>query len=98
MVQVDEQEYITYHNHRNHHNYHKYHHHQSHPHNHHVVQVDEQMRCQRQSGPRAARRRACSIISPGLDLTITVIFNVIIIIIAAMIMIIIIILEEKILE
>ena len=52
-----------------------------------AVQVDEQMRCQRQSGPRAARRRACSIINPGLDLTITVIFNVIIIIIAAMIMI-----------
>ena len=66
-----------------------------------MVQVDEQMRCQRQSGPRAARRRACSIISPGLDLTITVIFNVIIIIIiiiGAMIMIIIIILEEKVLE
>ena len=58
-----------------------------------AVQVDEQMRCQRQSGPRAARRRACSIISPGLDLAITVIFNVIIIIIAAMIMIIIIILD-----
>ena len=54
-----------------------------------AVQVDEQMRCQRQSGPRAARRRACSIISPGLELTITVIFNVIIIIIAAIIMIII---------
>ena len=59
-----------------------------------AVQVDEQMRCQRQSGPRAARRRACSIISPGLDLTITVIFNVIIIIIIIAAIIMIIILDE----